>query len=50
MSAPPFREGRRVHFLAPYRAEHSEKLGSLLGLHHSVARDYRSNRSTAVIA
>jgi Xaa-Pro aminopeptidase len=36
------REGRRVHFLAPYRAEHSEKLASLLGVHPGVVRDYRS--------
>src|SRR5688500_11997480 len=45
------RGGGRVHFLAPYRAEHSEKLASLLGLHSSVARDYRSEPfHTAVIA
>ena len=43
------REGRRVHFLAPYRAEHSEKLASLLGLHPSVARDYRSEPFHAAV-
>jgi Xaa-Pro aminopeptidase len=35
-------EGRRVHFLAPYRAEHTVKIGDLLGLHPSVVRAYRS--------
>lgn len=45
------RQGRRVHFLAPYRAEHTEKLSALLGLHTSVVRDYRSEAfHTAVIA
>ena len=34
--------GRRVHFLAPYRPEHTLKLGGLLGLHPSAVRDYRS--------
>jgi len=36
------RLGRRVHFLAPYRAEHSAKLTALLGLRAAIARDYRS--------
>jgi Xaa-Pro aminopeptidase len=36
------RQGRKVHFLAPYRAEHTEKLASLLGLQPEVVRDYRS--------
>ena len=45
------RQGRRVHFLAPYRAEHSDKLSALLGLHHSVVRHYRSEAfHSAVIA
>ena len=43
------REGRRVHFLAPYRAEHSEKLASLLGLQAHVARDYRSEPFHAAV-
>src|SRR5687767_3469507 len=45
------REGRQVHFLAPYRAEHAEKLSALLGLPASVAREKRSEAfHTAVIA
>lgn len=45
------RQGRRVHFLAPYRAEHTEKLGALLGLHAGVVRHYRSEAfHLAVIA
>ena len=45
------RQGRRVHFLAPYRAEHTEKLSALLGLHASMVRDYRSEAfHRAVIA
>jgi Xaa-Pro aminopeptidase len=43
------RQGRRVHFLAPYRAEHSEKLAALLGLHTSVVRDYRSEAFHAAV-
>ena len=43
------RQGRRVHFLAPYRAEHSEKLSTLLGLHTSVVRDYRSEAFHAAV-
>ncbi|MEI6667440.1 MAG: aminopeptidase P family protein [Acidobacteriota bacterium] len=35
-------QGRRIHFLAPYRSEHTLKLGGLLGLHPSAVRDYRS--------
>jgi len=35
-------QGRRVHFLAPYRPEHTLKLAGLLGLHPSAVRDYRS--------
>ncbi len=34
--------GRRVHFLAPYRPEHTLKISDLLGLHPSVVRAYRS--------
>jgi Xaa-Pro aminopeptidase len=34
--------GRRIHFLAPYRPEHTLKLAGLLGLHPSAVRDYRS--------
>lgn len=41
--------GRRVHFLAPYRAEHKERLASLLGMHSSVARDYRSEAFHAAV-
>jgi Xaa-Pro aminopeptidase len=45
------RAGRRVHFLAPYRAEHTEKLAALLGLQHDIVRNYRSEAfHTAVIA
>ncbi len=45
------RQGRRVHFLAPYRAEHTATLSALLGLHTSVVRDYRSEAfHKAVIA
>lgn len=43
------RQGRRVHFLLPYRAEHSEKLAALLGLHASIVRDYRSEPFHAAI-
>ena len=35
-------QGRRIHFLAPYRPEHTLKIGGLLGLHPSAVRDYRS--------
>ena len=35
-------QGRRIHFLAPYRPEHTVKLAGLLGLHPSAVRDYRS--------
>jgi Xaa-Pro aminopeptidase len=35
-------QGRRVHFTAPYRPEHTLKLSGLLGLHPSAVRDYRS--------
>jgi len=34
--------GRRVHFLAPYRAEHTAKLAAWLGLRASATRNYRS--------
>lgn len=45
------RQGRHVHFLAPYRAEHTETLAALLGLHAGVVRDYRSEAfHKAVIA
>jgi len=40
--AEAIRQGRRVHFLAPYRAEHTETLCVLLGLHAPTARAYRS--------
>ena len=43
------RAGRRVHFLAPYRGDHTVKLGSLLGLHTSVVRDYRSEPFHAAV-
>ncbi len=43
------REGRRVHFLAPYRAEHTDRLSALLGLHASVARAYRSEPFHAAV-
>jgi len=35
-------QGRRIHFLAPYRPEHTLKLAGLLGLHPSAVGDYRS--------
>jgi Xaa-Pro aminopeptidase len=35
-------QGRRVHFMAPYRPEHTLKLSDLLGLAPSVVRAYRS--------
>lgn len=35
-------QGRRVHFLLPYRAEHTAKLAAWLGLRASAARSYRS--------
>jgi Xaa-Pro aminopeptidase len=35
-------QGRRVHFLAPYRPEHTLKISNLLGLHPTVVRSYRS--------
>lgn len=35
-------QGQRVHFLAPYRAEHTDKLSAFLGMHRDVARSYRS--------
>ena len=35
-------QGRRIHFLAPYRPEHTLKLAGLLGLHPTAVRDYRS--------
>ncbi len=35
-------QGRRVHFLAPYRPEHTIKISALLGLDPSVVRAYRS--------
>jgi Xaa-Pro aminopeptidase len=35
-------QGRRIHFLAPYRPEHTVKLAGLLGLHPAAVRDYRS--------
>ena len=35
-------QGRRIHFLAPYRPEHTVKLSGLLGLHPTAVRDYRS--------
>jgi Xaa-Pro aminopeptidase len=45
------RQGRRVHFLAPYRAEHSIKLADWLGLDAAAVRDYRSEAfHNAVIA
>src|SRR5687767_11097978 len=45
------REGRRVHFLAPYRAEHTEKVAALLGLRAPAVRQYRSESfHEAVIA
>lgn len=45
------REGRRVHFLAPYRAEHTAKLAAWLGLRDSAIRHYRSEiLHAAVIA
>ncbi len=43
------RQGRRVHFLAPYRAEHTAKLAALLGLHATIARDYRSEAFHAAV-
>jgi Xaa-Pro aminopeptidase len=44
-------QGRRVHFLAPYRPEHSEKLSALLGIHQSAVKGYRSEDfHVAVIA
>ena len=36
-------QGRRIHFLAPYRPEHTLKLAGLLGLHPSAVGDYRSD-------
>jgi Xaa-Pro aminopeptidase len=35
-------DGRRVHFLAPYRPEHTLKISDLLGLKPSIVRAYRS--------
>jgi Xaa-Pro aminopeptidase len=43
------RTGRRVHFLAPYRAEHTEKVAALLGLRASVVRQYRSEAFHAAV-
>ena len=43
------RDGRRVHFLAPYRAEHSEKLSAMLGLQSSALRDSRSEPFHAAV-
>ena len=49
--AAAIRQGRRVHFLAPYRAEHTDKLSAWLGIDSAVARDYRSEAfHNAVIA
>jgi Xaa-Pro aminopeptidase len=42
-------EGRRVHFLAPYRPEHTEKVAALLGLRASVVRSYRSEPFHAAV-
>jgi Xaa-Pro aminopeptidase len=36
------KQGRPVHFLAPYRAEHTVKLAELLGVATSAVRDKRS--------
>ncbi|MBE3065771.1 MAG: aminopeptidase P family protein [Spirochaetes bacterium] len=36
------KQGRRVHFLAPYRPEHTIKIADLLGLRPSVVKAYRS--------
>ncbi len=35
-------QGRRVHFLKPYRAEHTLKLTALLGLKPTIVASYRS--------
>ena len=35
-------QGRRVHFLKPYRAEHTLKITALLGLKPSIVASYRS--------
>jgi Xaa-Pro aminopeptidase len=36
------KQGRRVHFLAPYRPEHTVKLSDLLGVSPAMVRSYRS--------
>jgi Xaa-Pro aminopeptidase len=43
------REGRRVHFLAPYRAEHSEKLSAMLGQKAAAVRESRSEAFHAAV-
>ena len=44
-------EGRRIHYLAPYRGDHVEKLTALLGLDAKTAREQRSEEfHLAVIA
>lgn len=44
-------QGRRVHFLKPYRAEHTHKITALLGLKPAMVASYRSEAlHTAVVA
>ncbi len=45
------KQGRRVHFLQPYRTEHTLKITNLLGLKPSMVAAYRSDAlHTAVVA
>jgi Xaa-Pro aminopeptidase len=43
-------EGRRVHFLKPYRAEHTLKITALLGLKPSMVPSYRSEALHKAVA
>jgi len=48
--ATAIRQGRRIHFLQPYRPEHTLKITNLLGLKPSIVASYRSEALHKAVA